>query len=74
MATRTCTTGVEHVFDPDAHLCCKLRYWREGDGIQTSVPDSVINGPTRSEATAWARAAEAKGTQVAYAGPKSRWV
>ena len=29
MAERYCETGVPHVFDPDNHFCCKLRYWRE---------------------------------------------
>ena len=26
---RYCETGVPHLFEPDNHFCCKLRYWRE---------------------------------------------
>lgn len=24
-----CNTGVPHQYEPDLHICCKLRYWRD---------------------------------------------
>lgn len=47
MATRTCATGVEHVFDPDTHFCCKLRYWRTVRAVTTATGSvgGVLQGP-----------------------------
>ena len=42
MATTTCTTGVPHVYDPDSHLCCKLRFWRTEGSI--TVASGSVNG------------------------------
>lgn len=36
--TVTCTSGVSHVFDPDANFCCKMRYMRANGGLNVSVP------------------------------------
>lgn len=38
MSQQTCKAGIEHLLEPDAHLCCKLTYWRTtpGGGLQVT--------------------------------------
>lgn len=52
MASPTCTTGVEHVLDPDSNLCCKLRYWRQGEGMKVAFGsvNGVFQGPAGRKA------------------------
>lgn len=47
MTPRTCTTGVEHVLNPDHHLCCKLTYWREVRPLHVTSGSvgGVLQGP-----------------------------
>lgn len=70
---RMCPTGVPHVFAPDDHLCCKLRYWREDGGIQTSIPAS-FHDLTIAEAQHWARDYERANPDAQVASATERWV
>lgn len=33
-----CDAGVPHVWEPDNHFCCKLKYWRDGGGAPIGIP------------------------------------
>lgn len=74
--TRWCESGERHVYDPDSHFCCKMRYMREHGSLAVHYPyggREAFHGPTiRERQEAAVKEAQSNGYTPEPVG--TRWI